>query len=46
MLVTKEPVNWAYEVWNQLVTELTDKDAHKRSRAAQFLSQLAISDPE
>ncbi|WP_349775439.1 hypothetical protein [Mesobacillus maritimus] len=31
---------------NQLVTELTDKDAHKRSRAAQFLSQLAISDPE
>jgi hypothetical protein len=44
--VTCTEVDWAYEVWDQLKDDLTDKDAHKRSRAAQFLSHLAISDPE
>ncbi|GAE25577.1 hypothetical protein JCM9140_1578 [Halalkalibacter wakoensis JCM 9140] len=44
--VTKEEVDWAYEVWDQLREEVTNKDAHKRSRAAQFLANLAISDPE
>ncbi|SDJ37199.1 hypothetical protein [Salimicrobium halophilum] len=39
-------VPWAYEVWDKLVDWLTDKDAHRRSRGAQFLSFLAISDPE
>jgi hypothetical protein len=42
----EEQVDWAYEVWDQLKIELTDKDNHKRSRAAQFLAHLAISDPE
>ncbi|HZG14068.1 MAG TPA: hypothetical protein VE710_03500 [Candidatus Bathyarchaeia archaeon] len=44
--VTEKKVDWAYEVWNQLVEDLTHRDSHRRSRAAQFLSNLAISDPE
>ncbi|MDV2686032.1 hypothetical protein RYX56_16815 [Alkalihalophilus lindianensis] len=43
---TRTEVDWAYEVWDQLKEDLTNKDAHKRSRAAQFLSHLAISDLE
>ncbi|XZF75709.1 hypothetical protein ACSBO6_19375 [Bacillus sp. AL-1R] len=44
--VTKDKVDWSYEVWDRLKTDLRDKENHKRSRAAQFLSNLAISDPE
>ena len=43
---TKEEVDWAYEVWDQLKEWLTDSDNHRRSRAAQFLAGLAKSDPE
>jgi hypothetical protein len=43
---TKEEVDWAYEVWDQLKEWLTDTDNHRRSRAAQFLAGLAKSDPE
>ncbi|TQR17483.1 hypothetical protein [Psychrobacillus soli] len=43
---TKEKVDWAYEVWDQLIEWLTDPDNHRRSRGAQFLANLAISDPE
>lgn len=46
LVSTGKEVDWAYEVWDQLVEELTHRDNHKRSRAAQFLSHLAISDPE
>jgi hypothetical protein len=41
-----EPVDWAYEVWDELREDLTHSDNHRRSRAAQFLSGLAKSDPE
>lgn len=44
--VTDEQVDWAYEVWDQLLEDLTDKDNHQRSRAAQYLANLAKSDPE
>ncbi|MDV2582044.1 hypothetical protein [Alkalibacillus haloalkaliphilus] len=43
---TNERVDWAYEVWDQLLDWLTDSDHHRRARAGQFLSALAISDPE
>ncbi len=43
---TEQPVDWAYEVWDQLNDDLDDNDNHRRSRAAQFLAHLAISDPE
>lgn len=46
LAATKEKVDWAYEVWDELIKDLTDSDNHRRSRAVQFLSNLAISDPE
>ncbi|MCM3491143.1 hypothetical protein M3689_17730 [Alkalihalophilus marmarensis] len=46
LTITNEKVDWAYGVWNQLVEDLTHKDGHQRSRAAQYLANLAISDPE
>ncbi|MBB2481933.1 hypothetical protein H5P36_17300 [Bacillus sp. APMAM] len=44
--VTEKEVNWAYEVWDQLKKDLTNHDHHRRARAAQFLCNLAKSDPE
>jgi len=42
---TEKPVAWAYEVWDQLLSELTHKAGNKRAFAAQMLTRLAISDP-
>ena len=44
--ITKKEVNWAYDFWDELLLDLNNPDNHTRSRAAQFLSYLAISDPE
>jgi hypothetical protein len=44
--MTEEPVEWAYEVWDPLLSDLTHRDGHKRAFAAQMLARLAISDPE
>ncbi|MGB7999306.1 MAG: hypothetical protein WCF60_04305, partial [Anaerobacillus sp.] len=41
-----EEVEWSYEVWDDLVEGLTSSNNHTRSRYAQFISRLAISDPE
>ncbi|MBT2686695.1 hypothetical protein J7I93_00710 [Bacillus sp. ISL-47] len=46
MMAAKEKVDWAYEVWDGLKDDLTHRDNHRRARAGQFLSYLAISDPE
>jgi hypothetical protein len=46
LAATKEKVDWAYDVWDQLIKDLTHPDNHQRSRAAQFLCSLAKSDPE
>ncbi|MDR0137791.1 hypothetical protein RFW18_08505 [Metabacillus idriensis] len=43
---TEGEVDWAYEVWDELLAGLCSKDNHQRSRSAQFLSSLAISDPD
>ena len=43
---TQAEVDWAYEVWDQLLADLNDSNNHSRSRAAQFLCNLAKSDPE
>ncbi|WP_449354063.1 hypothetical protein ACUL41_11810 [Virgibacillus natechei] len=43
---TEQEVDWAYDVWDQLKEDLAHFDPHHRSRAAQFLANLAISDPE
>lgn len=42
----KQPVDWAYDIWDSLKEDLLAPDAHQRSRAAQYLPYLAISDPE
>ena len=44
--LTNEPVNWAYDVWNDLLLQLKNGDNHQRAIAAQLLSNLAKSDPE
>jgi len=46
MAATKDEVDWAYDVWDQLKSGLSDSDNHQRSRSAQFLCHLAKSDPE
>ncbi len=44
--ITDHPVDWAYEVWDELMERLVHSDPHQRSRAAQYLAGLAKSDPE
>lgn len=43
---TERPVDWAYEVWDELVEGLYHKDNHVRAISAQCLCNLAKSDPE
>ncbi|AFC29188.1 hypothetical protein PM3016_2300 [Paenibacillus mucilaginosus 3016] len=46
LAATDTKVDWAYEMWGPLLGWLTDRDNHRRSRAAQLLSNLARSDPD
>lgn len=46
MLITEQPVDWAYEIWDTLVAELEHPNGHQRAIAAQLLCNLAKSDPE
>jgi hypothetical protein len=43
---TDKPVDWAYEVWDELLANLSHKDNHNRAIAAQVLCNLAKSDPK
>lgn len=43
---TAKPVEWAYEIWDDLLAMLRDNDNHTRAIAAQLLCNLAKSDPE
>jgi len=43
---TEKPVDWAYEVWDELVQGLSHKDNHVRAISAQVLCNLAKSDPK
>jgi len=43
---TDKPVDWAYEVWDEMLEGLTHKDNHVRAISAQVLSNLAKSDPK
>src|SRR3989304_736916 len=44
--VTDKPVDWAYDVWDEMMENLSQKDNHNRAIAAQVLSNLAKSDPK
>lgn len=46
MAATRDPVPWAYDIWDELVATLASKNNRHRSIAAQVLSALAKSDPE
>lgn len=43
---TEQPVDWAYEIWDQLVEGLRHRDNHVRAISAQILANLAKSDPK
>jgi hypothetical protein len=43
---TDKPVDWAYEVWDEMVENLSHKDNHNRAIGAQILCNLAKSDPK
>src|SRR5688572_27662607 len=43
---TDKPVDWAYEVWDKMVENLSYKDNHNRAIGAQILCNLAKSDPK
>ena len=42
--LTSQPVDWADDVWEEVVANLTHKDNHNRAIAAQVLCNLARSD--
>ena len=44
--VKDKPVDWAYEVWDDIVKNLNHQDNHNRAIAAQILCALAKSDPK
>jgi hypothetical protein len=43
---TDQPVDWAYDAWDDLLEGLTHKDNHARAISAQILCNLAKSDPK
>jgi hypothetical protein len=44
--ITEKPVDWAYDVWDEMMAGLTNSDNHVRAIAAQVLCNLAKSDPK
>ena len=46
LALTEQPVDWAYEAWDDLVKDLQHPHNHVRTIAAQVLSNLAKSDPK
>ncbi len=46
LALTDQPVDWAYAVWDELVSDLRHSDNHRRAIAAQMLCNLAKSDPD
>lgn len=46
MSATEKHVDWAYDVWGDLIEGLTDKDNKVRSITSQILCNLARSDPD
>lgn len=44
--LAREPVDWAYELWDDMLVKLKEKDNHWRAIAAQLLCSFAKSDPQ
>jgi lipopolysaccharide biosynthesis regulator YciM len=46
LTLAKSPVDWAYDVWDELKEMMRNGDNHQRTIAVQFLCELAQSDPK
>jgi hypothetical protein len=46
MAATEQPVDWAYDVWDELVAALSHKNNRVRAIASQVLCNLSRSDPQ
>lgn len=46
MKETDQPVDWAYEAWDEIVEGLTHPDNHVRAICGQLLGNLGKSDPK
>jgi hypothetical protein len=46
LAATEQPVDWAYEAWDELIAGLKHKDNRVRAITSQILCRLAKSDPE
>lgn len=46
LAATEHPVDWIYEVWDELIAWLQSKNSHQRAIAAQLLANLAQYDGE
>lgn len=46
LILTEKKVDWTYQIWDCLLEDLSHPNNHQRSRAAQYLANLAKSDPE
>lgn len=46
LALTDQPVDWAYEAWDELLEGLGHKDNHVRAISSQVLCNLAKSDPD
>lgn len=46
MAATEQPVDWAYDIRDRMVADLSHKDNRQRAHASQILANLAKSDPE
>ena len=46
LAATDQMVDWSYQVWDELLANLSHKDNHNRAIAAQILANLAKSDPD
>ena len=46
LMVTEQPVDWAYEVWDELLANTRHKNNHVRAIATQVLANMAKSDPK
>jgi len=45
LAATEQPVDWAYDAWDELLAMTRDANNHRRAIATQLLCNLAQSDP-
>jgi len=46
LAITEIPVDWAYEIWDDLISRLQDPNSYQRTIALMLLCNLVKSDPQ